>query len=65
MIVTRQLTSDGKTELLRILVRSLMAQGLSFTSAMGVALDNIEPGYNWQRSFPPSASDERILGARQ
>lgn len=59
----RELTSDGKTELLRILVRNLRKQGLSFTSAMGIALANIEPGFDWQGSFPPSANDKRILGA--
>jgi len=54
--------TDGKRELMHVLTRHYRALGLSFTTALGLAIAEIERGaYDWQTAFPPSSADVRIL----
>lgn len=62
------MTQDFKRILLHNLTRDYRAKGLSFTTAVGVATDEIEcdnGGYNWRAFFAATPSDERILAAME
>lgn len=37
------------------------AYGFSPTTALGMAIADLSPGYNWRIHFPPSTNDRRLL----
>lgn len=54
--------SDQKRYLMHVIIRRNLARGLTFSTSMGLAIDEIEGGsYDWRKHFPPTPSDLDIL----
>ena len=55
------LTTDEKRALLHVLTGRYRERGFTFTTALGLAIEDMEPGYDWQSWWPPSSAERAML----